>query len=113
MTPESPIRVTVTDHLNIDGVSIAIGLKLDHDNIRVMHFGGNGLPVWEDQQIFVDVEPTMRLSHDFARALLDALLRYYQGSGDYHTLRADYIHERDRVDKMIDALIGISMSERN
>ena len=51
-------------------------------------------------------EPTLRLSGDMARALLDALAAHFGGSSDVQTLRQDYLAERVRVDKMIDRLIG-------
>jgi len=51
-------------------------------------------------------EPTLRLSEEAARALLDALAAHYGGSSDVQTLRKDYLAERARVDKMIDHMIG-------
>ena len=43
--------------------------------------------------------------------LLDALLRHYQGASDMHTVRADLLHERGRVDKLTDAMIKIAAKE--
>ena len=50
-------------------------------------------------------EPTLQLSDEAARALLDALAAHYGGSSDVQTLRKDYLAERARVDKMIDHMV--------
>lgn len=52
--------------------------------------------------------PTMLLTNDLARALLDALMRHYQGASDMHTVRADLLHERGRVDKLVTAVIDLA-----
>jgi hypothetical protein len=44
--------------------------------------------------------PTFTLEDDEARALLDALTRYYNGAEDTRALRKDYDAERARVDKL-------------
>jgi hypothetical protein len=48
-----------------------------------------------------DTGLTFRLQDEAARALLDALLRHYQGASDMHTVRSDLLHERGRVDNLI------------
>lgn len=48
----------------------------------------------------------LTLSHDMARALLQSLTNHYHGAEDTRALRKDYDHEKQRVDKMIDHLIG-------
>ena len=50
--------------------------------------------------------PFLRLDEDMARELLDALAAHFGGTSEVQTLRKDYLHERGRVDKMIDHLIG-------
>jgi len=78
-----------------------------------LHEGG-----WAE---FVTVEPavqsspTLRLNNDFARALLEALLRYYNGSEDARTTRADLLHERERVDKLINmyGMLATTIAERD
>lgn len=50
-------------------------------------------------------EPSLRLTDDMARALMDALSAHYGGTSDVRTLRADLLHERGRVDRVIDYLI--------
>lgn len=63
---------------------------------------------WETVPEGCAVEPTMVLPDEVARPLLDALTRHYQGASDAHTVRADLLHERGRVDKVTDALIRIA-----
>lgn len=50
--------------------------------------------------------PSFRLDDEAARALLDALAAHFGGTSEVQTMRADLLHERKRVDKMIDHLIG-------
>jgi hypothetical protein len=45
------------------------------------------------------IEPTMRLSDEYGRALLDALTRHYHGAEDTRALRRDYDAERARADR--------------
>lgn len=65
--------------------------------------GGTWTPVTDPA---VAVDPTFVLDDELARVLLDGLAEYYGGTGSVRTLRADLEHERKRVDKMIDNLIG-------
>jgi len=109
--PQSPIRVAISDQFQIDGISVTMGVRIDNQTVQVTHFTEDGSTVIETSDFYAEIRPTFRITHDFARALLDALLRYYQGSGDYHTLRADYLHERERVDKMIGTLQHIASRE--
>jgi hypothetical protein len=45
------------------------------------------------------------LPDEIALPLLNALAAHYGGTSDMRTLRADYVAERARVDKFIDAAI--------
>jgi hypothetical protein len=54
------------------------------------------------------IEPTLSLHEASARALLQALLRHFDGGEDTRSLRKDYDAERSRVDKLTDALIEIA-----
>lgn len=48
--------------------------------------------------------PTFTLHESTARSLLDKLTQHYQGASDLHTVRGDLLHERGRVDKMLDTI---------
>lgn len=56
----------------------------------------------------IDKPPTIRLGNEEARALLDALTRYFHGADDTRALRRDYDSERERVDTLIAHLGAIS-----
>ena len=64
-------------------------------------------------QIVSEPAVTIALDDDEARALLDALLRHYQGASDMHTVRSDLLHERARVDKLTEAIIRIASPHAN
>jgi hypothetical protein len=111
--PETPIRVAITDNFQFDGISVRMGVRHGPGHYSVIHFGDHGYAVMEQiDQYGVEVEPSFTITNEFGRALLDALLRYYQGASDMHTLRADYLHERERVDKMMLTLSVIATKER-
>jgi hypothetical protein len=101
------IQVRISEDMLADGISVWISRKPGEMPRQVLHVAEGGRwTEWADLDPHEtgDVDPTIRLDDDLGRALLDALLRHYQGSGDYHTLRADYLHERGRVDRMIGVL---------
>ena len=45
------------------------------------------------------------VSEEHGRALLQALVEHFQGADDTRALRRDYDHEKQRVDRLVDALI--------
>lgn len=60
---------------------------------------------WTEVPEGLEAEPTMRIPEEVGRPLLDALYAAYGGPTDARALRADYDHERKRVDRLIAALI--------
>lgn len=60
------------------------------------------VPTAEDPGDDVDI----RLSEPIARLLFDLLLDHYGGPGADRMLRDDYLHERTRVDKLMEALVN-------
>ncbi len=101
------IDVRVTDDYMIDGLAIFVSAKLHGDGRtrQLLRLGAGGSQTWEDVDTHTNVEPTLKLPGEAARALLDALLRHYEGASDQRTVRSDLLHERGRVDKLTDALI--------
>jgi len=104
MYPEqgSPIRIQISDNMIVDGIAVRIALRQSPESILIGKVSASGSiqfqPVGDP---YADPPLTFSLQNDFARALLEALLRYYNGSEDARTTRADLLHERDRVDKLI------------
>lgn len=78
-------------------VNITIG-DYGQDYYRVRQADGTYLHVPEN----TECPPTISLRDDEAHALLEELLRHYQGSENTRQLRKDYEAERARVDKLID-----------
>jgi hypothetical protein len=88
-----------------------MGIRWDADSFSMLHFQEHGHQIMERIDPMVESAPSMAMSDEFGRALLDALLRYYQGASDMHTIRADYLHERGRVDKMLESMMYLASKE--
>jgi hypothetical protein len=72
---------------------------------QALRIGENGRREWEQvTDVHAGHGPTLVLEEDEARALLDALTRYYHGAEDTRALRKDYDAERARVDKLTGTL---------
>lgn len=97
-------RVRVTQSMIYDGVMLSIGRPAGDRVQMVKELGPHG-PVYEMVEPFCDSPHTLSMSDDLAMPLLDALAMHYSGTSDMRTLRADYVAERARVDKFIDAAI--------
>lgn len=79
----------------------------DSTNGRAQFFA-DGTVEWHPlDEVAAMTEPraSLTLREDHARALLQALLRHYQGGDDLRALRKDYDAERARVDRLIGAFI--------
>ena len=99
----SPIRVQISDNFYVDGIAVRIGLRYSQEEIKVAKVNEYGTLIFSPEPLDIGVDPgvTFSLNSDIARALLEALLRYYNGSEDARTTRADLLHERERVDKLL------------
>lgn len=110
--PENRIRVGISDNFEFDGISIFIGIRIDHQQTSIIRFDENGRPRFEIVESMAEVMPSIKINNDFARALLDALMRHYQGASDTRALRSDYAHERGRVDKLLDVISTIAANKQ-
>jgi hypothetical protein len=116
MPEQSPIRVQISDSFVIDGIAVRISLHNSAIDTMVGKINENGALIFERYEIgTTSPGATFALNNDFARALLEALLRYYNGSEDARTTRADLLHERERVDKFISmyGLLATAIVERD
>jgi hypothetical protein len=95
-----------------DSFGIYIILKIDETTRSVMHMDQDGYVRWDeiDYPAGAEVKPSIMLQNDIGPLLLEALLRRYQGASDMHTVRADLLHERGRVDKLLDAQLRVNAS---
>lgn len=94
-------RAYVSDHLFGRGVRIHIspyeGALFDFRNMIVT--------TTTEATVEPDVQP-LALDQGAARALYEALSRYFGGAPDMATIRKDYDAERARVDKFINHALG-------
>lgn len=106
------IEVRLSDDFMIDGLAIYIADKHAGQSRRILRLREDGGHDWEQVDPAAMIEPTLKLQGEAARALLDALLRHYQGASDMHTVRSDLLHERGRVDRLIDVISQIAARRR-
>lgn len=86
----------------------------DSVNIYLGNQTNNGFYVAKFRHMEYELKPAgvesstfLSLNDSEARALMDALHRYFGSPSDMQTLRADYLHERGRLDKILDKMLGI------
>jgi len=87
-----------------DAVQIAIVNEFPGDvanspSRMIARFDGDIL-TWEQVDPMVVTKPTLTLTDDMARALMEELTRHYHGADDSRALRRDYDAERKRVDDL-------------
>jgi hypothetical protein len=104
------IKAHVADHSYGFGVAILIADRPGDGQMggpyRALRIGQGYEREWEEvtDPRLGPSEATLTLEDAEARALLDALTRYYHGAEDTRALRRDYDAERARVDKLTAAL---------
>lgn len=107
------IRAHIAQRFWADVVEVFI---VDHqkDRNRVLYMDNNDNNYsvrWEEHEDGVatsDVKPSLILPYDSGRALLTALVEYYQGTEDTRALRHDYDAERKRVDEQTKVIADIA-----
>jgi hypothetical protein len=102
-------EVRISDDFMIDGVAIYIAIKDGPGSRRLLRLHEDGSQEWKEIAPLTTTEPTLKIPGEAAQALLDSLLRHYQGASDMHTVRADLLNERNRVDKLSSALMQIAI----
>lgn len=103
---DSKIQVGIVQDMLGDGISLTVRIKEDSTFARYMRVSIDGYPEWEGKETDSThvLHPTMRLNDDIARAMLQALMHHYQGAEDLRTVRGDLLHERKRVDRLVEVL---------
>lgn len=97
-------NVVVTPDAAFDGVAIQIGRRLADGTLQGLTFAqdvttrepGTSWPA-----------PSMQFTDDLARALLDALADHFGNTSGGRQQRADFEHERGRVDRLIGVMEGV------
>lgn len=94
-----------------DTVRIFLVRKTDYGK-HVLHYAHDGGRLsWDEvgEERTADTPaPTIELPGEAARALLESLVRFYQGAEDTRALRRDYDAERKRVDELAKTIADIA-----
>lgn len=99
------IRVYIGESFFRDNLSVFIIRQFDDGGPRQILRMRDGQRLWEeippvDSAVSAQQEePSFELPFDIGHAVLDALVRHYQGAEDTRALRRDYDAERKRVDE--------------
>jgi len=91
-----------------DSLHIFMGLRFPDGDTRIMRIGDDGHNRLETVSPLEATGPTMIIPRDFAIVLMNALLKHFEGASDMHTLRSDFLHERGRVDKMMEHVLFVA-----
>lgn len=103
------IKVYIVEQRIGAGVDISIVSHGQHrdDVSAILRLDEHGYSSWEAlRDESREVRPSFSLSSDQVRALHEALTQHFHGAEDTRALRKDYDHEKQRVDKMLDAFIA-------
>jgi hypothetical protein len=89
------------------GVVLTIGRRIGERVQFVTRLGPQGEReiVMHDAALVSSPDESIMIPRGMALSILDALLRLYGGGVDTRTARADFEHERARVDTMINHLM--------
>lgn len=94
-------RAYVEQNFAMQGISIYLGMK-HSDGMTMIKSVTTELQTLPEGAI---AAPSLVMEDDLGRALLDALITHYGGATNVRQLRADYEHERGRVDKLIEHIM--------
>lgn len=95
------------------GVAVILALRIPDGNRLVTRLGGEGFDRMEtvdilNHEAFPTPTPALRMPEDAARALYDALAQHFAGETGSRQTRADLLHERGRVDKLIQVVSQVA-----
>jgi hypothetical protein len=105
--PVNHIRVRIGDNFLSDGIDVFLLREGGPGQRQLMKINSeHGWAEWEEVTPETRTGSTFTIQGEFGRALLEALLRHYQGASDMHTVRADLLHERARRDRLEDQVMS-------
>jgi hypothetical protein len=100
-------RVGIQHNWYVNGAAIFIGRRISDDRYERLVLGGHGRHTWEVADPAASPDgPTLSIDEDLARALMQKLVEHFGGLPSDAQTRADYNHERARVDKFIAYLVS-------
>ncbi len=100
-----PWRIVVEASAVADGVAVQIARRVG-DHVEAVRFVEERTVQPYAEGAALMPAPSLVLDDRLGRALLDALVGHYGGTTGGLQQRADFEHERGRVDRLIGALIG-------
>lgn len=95
-------RVVVTPDAGVDGVVLQVVERVHGTGVLLHHFAAGDAELLPEG--VAALRPSLTLPDPLAHALLDALAEHYGGVASTRTMRADFLHERARVDRLIEVL---------
>lgn len=99
-------RVRIDQDVRVDGVAIQLARGVgDGGHVELLRFTSVSEVVGRSEASASMPAPSLVIDDDLGRALLDALAAHYGGTSAGQQMRADYEHERRRVDQMLDHLM--------
>lgn len=101
-------RVRIVPDAAIDGVAIQIAHHIGDGYTEIVTFTQSAEV--QPSGAYMS-QPSLKLDDGLGRALLDALAEHYGNSSGGRQQRADFEHERKRVDKLTDAVITLATRE--
>lgn len=101
-------RVRIVPDAAADGVAIQIVRRNESASFQLLFAVKQDTRVEPGEAM---PRPSLVLHDDLGRALLDALAEHYGGASPGRQQRADFEHERRRVDRLTDALITITTKD--
>jgi len=100
----SEYQVRVVADAAVDGIAVQIAHRIDGGQVMQLRYALTGTTTIDPGREMPS--PSMSLPDDVARPLLAALAEHYGATALAATDRRDLLHERARVDKLIDHVIG-------
>lgn len=91
----------------LDGIRVFLGYRGHKVRNYVTGIYAHGVETASVDPGIADV-PTLTLPTEVAHVLLDALAEHFGGTSTQQAARADFVHERGRVDKLLDAVTRIA-----
>lgn len=98
------VRAHVKHDIAANGVNLYLMRETSNGPLAAM--SSSACPSWVPVAEGAEAPTFVSLDDASGRALLDALLEHYQGGGATRQQRADFEHERSRVDRLIGHLMG-------
>jgi hypothetical protein len=101
-----PWRIRIESDAAMDGIAIQVARKVGDGLVEQVKFASDRTVTPLSEAVATMPAPSLTIDDSLGRALLDALAAHYGGTTGGLQQRADFEHERQRVDRLIGALIA-------